>query len=129
MGKANAKSCSVLLFRGRLLDDGRSSRGSSTCWLEVRRERANEERGAAVQGGGGIGHLHALPVPRSSPGDRLSDHRVNRPRPVKGAGMNKSLAPSTAPASGSAGAAAGNDGEIAPPPQKKARQDEAGGSN
>ena len=26
---------------------------------------------------------------------RLSDHRVNRPRPVPGAGMNKSLAAST----------------------------------
>jgi hypothetical protein len=29
-------------------------------------------------------------------GARLSDHRVNRPRPVKGAGMKKSLAPSAA---------------------------------
>ena len=50
--------------------------------------------------------------------DRLSDHRVNRPRPVKGAGMNKSLAP--APASDSAGAAAVDVDESAPPPQKKA---------
>lgn len=38
--------------------------------------------------------------------DRLSDHRVNRLRPVKGAGMDKSLAPSTVPASDGAGAAA-----------------------
>jgi hypothetical protein len=38
------------------------------------------------------------------PGDRLSDHRVNRPRPVKGAGMKKSLAPSAASASDGAAA-------------------------
>ena len=61
-------------------------------------------------------------------GDRLSDHRVNRPRPVKGAGMKKSLAPSTAPASGSAGAAEGNDGDSFLPPQKQAQHDEAAGS-
>ena len=57
----------------------------------------------------------------------LSDHCVNRPRPVKGAGMKKSLAaPSAAPASESAGAAAVDFDESAPPPQKKARHDEAG---
>jgi hypothetical protein len=61
-------------------------------------------------------------------GDRLSDHRVNRPRPVKGAGMKKSLAPSAAPASDGAGAAAVDVDKSAPPPQKKARHDEAGGS-
>jgi hypothetical protein len=60
--------------------------------------------------------------------DRLSDHRVNRPRPVKGAGMNKSLAPSAAPASDSAGAAAGNVDDSFLPPQKKAQHEEAGGS-
>ena len=38
--------------------------------------------------------------------DRLSDHRVNRPRPVKGAGMDKSLAPSAMPASDGVGVAA-----------------------
>jgi hypothetical protein len=55
--------------------------------------------------------------------DRLSDHRVNRPRPVKGAGMKKSLAAS---ASDSAGADV--DDGFAPPPQKKTQHDEAGGS-
>ena len=59
---------------------------------------------------------------------RLSDHRVNRPRPVKGAGMKKSLAPSAAPASDGAGAAAVDVDESAPPAQKKARHDEADGS-
>jgi hypothetical protein len=49
------------------------------------------------------------------PGDRLSDHRVNRPRPVKGAGMKKSLAPSAAPASDGAGAAEGDDGDVSIP--------------
>ena len=63
-----------------------------------------------------------------SPGDRLSDHHVNRPRPVKGAGMKKSLAPSAAPASESAGAADGNDDDCCLLPQNKARRDEAGGS-
>ena len=62
------------------------------------------------------------------PDGRLSDRRVNRPRPVKGAGKNKSLAPSTAPASGSAGAAEGDDVDSSLPPQKKAQHDEAGGS-
>ena len=51
---------------------------------------------------------------------------MNRPRPVKGAGMNESLVPSAAPASGSA--AAVDDGDSFLPPQKKARHDEAGGS-
>ena len=60
--------------------------------------------------------------------DRLSDHRVNRPRPVKGAGMKKSLAPSAAPASGSAGAAEGDDGDAFLPPQKEEQHGEAGGS-
>ena len=53
---------------------------------------------------------------------------MNRPRPVKGAGMNKSLVASAAPVSGSAGAAEGDDVDSAPPAQKKARHDEAGGS-
>jgi hypothetical protein len=60
--------------------------------------------------------------------DRVSDHRVNRPRPVKGAGMKKSLAASAAPASDGAGAADGEDGDSSLPPQKKAQHDEAGGS-
>ena len=53
---------------------------------------------------------------------------MNRPRPVKGAGMKKSLAPSAAPASDGAGAADGNDDDSSLPSQKKARHDEAGGS-
>ena len=62
------------------------------------------------------------------PGDRLSDHRVNRPRPVKGAGMKKSLAPSASAASDGAGAAAVDVDEPPLLPQKKAQHDEAGGS-
>ena len=59
---------------------------------------------------------------------RLSDHRVNRPRPVKGAGMKKSLAtPSAVPASGSVDAAEGGDGDSFLPTQNKAQHDEAGG--
>ena len=42
--------------------------------------------------------------------------------------MNKSLAPSTALAFGSAGAAEGDGGDAFLPPQKKAQHDEAGGS-
>ena len=62
------------------------------------------------------------------PDDRLSDHRVNRPRPVKGAGMKKSLAtPSAVPASGSVDAAEGGDGDSFLPTQNKAQHDEAGG--
>ena len=53
---------------------------------------------------------------------------MNRPRPVKGAGMKKSLAASAAPASDGAGAAAVDIDESAPPLLKKARHDEAGGS-
>ena len=54
---------------------------------------------------------------------------MNRPRPVKGAGMKKSLAaPSAAPASDGAGAAAVDVDDSAPPAQKKARHDEADGS-
>jgi hypothetical protein len=45
--------------------------------------------------------------------DRLSDHRVNHPRPVKGAGMKKSLAASAAPASDGAGAEADVDDAFA----------------
>ena len=53
---------------------------------------------------------------------------MNRPRPVKGAGMNKSLAASTASVSDIAGAAVVDVEESALPRQKKARHDEAGGS-
>jgi hypothetical protein len=61
----------------------------------------------APEGGVGLKAGPWFPYLLLSPGDRLSDHRVNRgPRPVKGAGMNNSLAASTAPASDGAGAAA-----------------------
>ena len=58
----------------------------------------------APEGGTGLKAGPWFPYLYLEGDDRLSDHRVNRPRPVKGAGMNKSLAPSTAPAFGSAGA-------------------------
>jgi hypothetical protein len=60
----------------------------------------------APEGGVGLKAGPWFPYLFLFPEDRLSDHRVNRPRPVKGAGMKKSLAPSTAPASDGAGAAA-----------------------
>ena len=82
----------------------------------------------APEGGTGLKAGPWFPYLMLFPGDRLSDHRVNRPRPVKGAGMKKSLAPSAAPASDGAGAAAVDVDESAPPAQKKARLDEAGGS-
>jgi hypothetical protein len=46
----------------------------------------------APEGGTGLKAGPWFPYLFLSPGDRLSDHRVNRPRPVKGAGMNKSTA-------------------------------------
>jgi hypothetical protein len=82
----------------------------------------------APEGGAGLKAGPWFPFLYLEGDDRLSDHLVNRPRPAKGAGMSKSLAPSAAPASDSAGAAAGNANESAPPPQKKARLDEAGSS-
>ena len=82
----------------------------------------------APEGGTGLKAGPWFPHLQLSPGDRLSDHRVNRPRPVKGAGMKKSLAPSAAPASDGAGAAAVDVDKSAPPPQKKARHEEGGGS-
>ena len=63
----------------------------------------------APEGGTGLKAGPWFPYLELYPDDRLSDHRVNRPRPVKGAGMKKSLAPSAAPASGSA--AAVDDGD------------------
>ena len=56
-------------------------------------------------------------------------HGVNRPRGAsRGAGMNKSLAPSAAPASDSAGAAAVDVNEFVTAPQKKGQHEEASGS-
>ena len=82
----------------------------------------------APEGGTGLKAGPWFPYLMLNNGARLSDHRVNRPRPVKGAGMNKSLAPSTAPASDSAGAGAVDVDESAPLAQKNVRHDEAGGS-
>jgi hypothetical protein len=82
----------------------------------------------APEGGTGLKAEPWFPYLYLYPDDRLSDHRVNRPRPVKGAGMKKSLAPSAAPASDAACAAEGDDGDSCLPPQKKAQHDEAGGS-
>jgi hypothetical protein len=64
---------------------------------------------------------------------RLSDHCVHRPKPTKSAG--KTIKAPAAPAAAAsadgagAGAAAGKDEETVPPPQKKARHDEGGGSH
>ena len=71
----------------------------------------------APEGGVGLKAGPWFPFLMLCPVDRLSDHHVNRPRPVKGAGMKKSLAPSTAPASDGAGAAAVDVDESARPPQ------------
>ena len=80
------------------------------------------EGGTGMKAGPWFSYLYLYP------GERLSDHTVNRPRPVKGAGMKKSLAASTAPASDGAGAGAGavDVDESVPPLQKKARHDEVG---
>ena len=83
----------------------------------------------APEGGVGLKAGSWFPFLQLYEDDCLSDHRVNRPRPVKGAGMKKSLAPSTAPASDGAGAAEGGDSDPSPPTQKKAQHDEASGSN
>jgi hypothetical protein len=60
--------------------------------------------------------------------DLLSDHRVDRPRATKSAGMKRKPAshPAPAPAGDGAGAAVGGDDESVPPPQKKARHKEGG---
>jgi hypothetical protein len=73
----------------------------------------------APEGGAGLKAGPWFPYLLLYPDDRLSDHRVNRPRPVKGAGMKKSLAPSAAPASDGAGAAAVDVNESAPPGTKE----------
>ena len=108
------------------LDEPNWARVTTFCQL-----RFNEEgqwHDFAPEGGAGLKAGPWFPYLQLYHGARLSDHRVNRPRPVKGAGMNRNLAPSTAPASGGAAAAAVDVDESAPPAQKKARHDEAGGS-
>jgi hypothetical protein len=63
-------------------------------------------------------------------GARLSDHCVHRPKPTKSAGKTSkapAAAPAAAAAADGAGAGAGkSDDESAPPPQKKAKHEEAG---
>ena len=58
----------------------------------------------------------------------LSDHRVDRPRATKSAGMKCKPAsiPAPAPAGEGAGAAGADGGDSAPLPQKKARDAEEG---
>jgi hypothetical protein len=60
--------------------------------------------------------------------DLLSDHRVDRPRATKSAGMKRKPASNAAPAPAcdGAGAAAADGDDCAPPPQKKARDDAEG---
>ena len=60
--------------------------------------------------------------------DLLSDHRVDRPRATKSAGMKRKPAsnPAPAPAGDGAGAAAADGDDCAPLPQKKARDAEEG---
>ena len=82
----------------------------------------------APEGGAGLKAGPWFPYLLLEGDAHLNDHRVNRPRPVKGAGMKKSLAASTGPASDGAGAAAVDVDESAPPPQKKVRHDEPDGS-
>ena len=63
-----------------------------------------------------------------SGGDLLSDHRVDRPRATKSAGMKRKPAsnPAPAPAGDDAGAAAADGDDCAPLSQKKARDAEEG---
>jgi hypothetical protein len=68
----------------------------------------------APEGGTGLKAGPWFPYLLLYPGARLRDHRVNRPRPVKGAGMKKSLA----------AVAADAEDRSVPPPQKKARHEE-----
>ena len=84
--------------------------------------------GSSANGGGEKGGAAGGALAEASALALAGGCGVNRPRPVKGAGMNKSLAPSTAPASGSAGAAEGDDGDAFLPPQKEAQHDEPSGS-
>jgi hypothetical protein len=63
--------------------------------------------------------------------DRLSDHCVHRPKPTKSAGKTSKAPPAPAVAAASAdgaGAPETDESVSAPPPQKKARHDEGGGS-
>ena len=60
--------------------------------------------------------------------DLLSNHRVDRPRATKSAGMKRKPAsnPAPVPAGDGAGAAAADGDDCAPSPQKKARHVEEG---
>ena len=75
-----------------------------------------------------------FPVLRLYGDARLSDHCVHRPKPTKSAGktIQAPAAPAAAASAEGAGAGAGaaveEDEKSVPPPQKKARHDEGGGS-
>ena len=73
---------------------------------QLRFNEGGEWHDFALEGGTGLKAGPWFPYLYLYSGDRLSDHRVNRPRPVKGAGMKKSLATSAVAASDGAGAAA-----------------------
>ena len=83
---------------------------------------------------GGRSGGHPLPGPwfpflELEEDDLLSDHRVDRPRATKSAGMKRKPAsnPAPAPAGDGAGAAAADGDDCAPPPPiKKARDAEEG---
>ena len=81
---------------------------------QVRFNEDGEWHDFAPEGGTGLKAGPWFPYLLLYRGNRLSDHRVNRPRPVKGAGMKKSLA----------AAAADVEDRSVPPPQKKARHEE-----
>ena len=65
-----------------------------------------------------------VPLPAAD----LSDHRVDRPRATKSAGMKRKPAANPAPAGDGAGAAAADGDDCAPPPQMKKARDAGEGS-
>ena len=84
---------------------------------------------AAVKAGPWFPYLVLMDI-----NDRLSDHCVHRPRPTKSAGKTiKAPAAASSAAAAADGAGAGaskgdGDCETGPPPQKKAKHEEAGSS-
>ena len=71
----------------------------------------------APEGGTGLKAGPWFPFLVLIEGDRLSDHRVNHPRPVKSAGKTKTAPASSAAAADGAGAAADAVDESDLPPQ------------
>ena len=90
---------------------------------QLRFNEDGEGHDFAPEGGTGLKAGPWFPYLGLSPGARLSDHRVNRPKGSKSAGKTKT-APAGAAVADGAGAAAFDDGESLPPPQKKARRDD-----